>query len=230
MRTSFLPFCRPDLDGSELREVAQVLDSGWLTTGSVTHEFEREFAARVGAADAVAVNSCTAALHLALEAIGLQSGDEVITTPYTFASTAEVVRYLGAIPRFVDVERETLNIDPEAIRAAINPRTRAILPVHIGGHPAEMEAIDRIASEAGLAVIEDAAHALPATYRGTIIGAQRPRLKDVPHLTCFSFYATKTMTTGEGGHDLHRRRGPGRSVSADVTSRHHEERVEPLHS
>ncbi len=208
MRTTFLPFSRPDLDGSEVQQVARVLDSGWITTGSVTHEFEREFAARVGCPEAVAVNSCTAALHLALDAIGLQAGDEVITSPYTFASTAEVVRYLGAIPRFVDIDRETLNIDPDAVREAVNPRTRAIVPVHIGGHPAEMEAMDKIASEAGLAVIEDAAHALPATYRGTVIGARRPGLIGVPHLTCFSFYATKTMTTGEGGmvctddHDL----------------------------
>jgi len=199
VRTTFLPFCRPDLDGSELQQIARVLDSGWITTGGVTHEFEREFAARVGAPEAVAVNSCTAALHLALEAIGLQAGDEVITTPYTFASTAEVVRYLGATPRFVDIERETFNIDADAIREAITPRTRAIIPVHVGGHPAEMDAIDKIASDAGLAVIEDAAHALPATYRGTIIGARRPGLKGVPHLICFSFYATKPMTTGEGG-------------------------------
>ncbi len=199
VRDSFLPFARPDLDGSELRLIAEVLESGWITTGTVTHELEREFAARVGAAHAVAVNSCTAALHLALEAAGLRAGDEVITTPYTFAATAEVVRYFGAQPRFVDIESDTLNIDPEAAAAAIGPRTRALLPVHLAGHPAEMDALDRLAAANGLAMIEDAAHSLPATYRGTTIGSRRSGLGDSPQLTCFSFYATKTMTTGEGG-------------------------------
>lgn len=199
MRQSFLPFSRPDLDGSELALIREVLESGWITTGAMTHRLEGDFAARVGAPHAVAVNSCTAALHLALEAIGLGPGDEVITTPYTFASTAEVVRYFGARPKFVDIQRETLNIDPDAIRGAITPRTRAIIPVHVGGHPADMDAIDRLASVNGLALVEDAAHALPAGYHGVTIGARRPGLESVPHLICFSFYATKTMTTGEGG-------------------------------
>lgn len=199
MREVFLPFSRPDLDGSELDLVRQVLESGWLTTGAMTHRLEKDFAARVGAKYAVAVNSCTAALHLALEAIGLGPGDEVITSPYTFASTAEVIRYLGATPRFVDVQRDTLNIDAERIATAITPRTRAVLPVHIGGHPSEMDIIDEIASANGLALIEDAAHSLPAAYRGVTIGARRPTLRAGAQLTCFSFYATKTMTTGEGG-------------------------------
>ena len=199
MRDSFLPFSRPDLDGSELSLIAEALESGWITTGAMTHRLEREFAARVGAAHAVAVNSCTAALHLALEAIGVGPEDEVITTPYTFASTAEVIRYFGARPRFVDVQSDTLNIDPDAVAAAIGPRTRALLPVHVGGHPADMDALDHLAAKNGLALIEDAAHSLPAAYRGATIGSRRPRLGDVPQLTCFSFYATKTMTTGEGG-------------------------------
>jgi dTDP-4-amino-4,6-dideoxygalactose transaminase len=199
VRDDFLPFAKPDLDGSELNLVREVLDSGWLTTGAMTHRLEQEFAARVGAACAVAVNSCTAALHLALEAIGITSEDEVITSPYTFASTAEVVRYFGARPRFVDVQSDTLNIDPAGVAAAIGPRTRAILPVHVAGHPADLGALDELAAAKGLALVEDAAHALPATYRGTTIGARRPGLAACPHLTCFSFYATKTMTTGEGG-------------------------------
>jgi dTDP-4-amino-4,6-dideoxygalactose transaminase len=199
MRDTFLPFSRPDLDGSELKLVKEVLESGWITTGAMTHELERAFAARVGAAHAVAVNSCTAALHLALDAVALSPDDEVITSPYTFASTAEVVRYFGAQPHFVDVERDTLNLDPESVAAAIGPRTRAVIPVHFAGHPAEMEALDGLASEHGLAMIEDAAHSLPASYRGHVIGSRRPGLGDTPQLTCFSFYATKTMTTGEGG-------------------------------
>ena len=145
------------------------------------------------------MNSCTAALHLALEAVGIGPDDEVITTPYTFASTAEVIRYFGARPRFVDIQPETLNIDPRAVESTIGPRTRAIIPVHIGGHPADMDALDGLAAKHDLAVIEDAAHSLPASYRGTTIGSRRPTLEDVPHLVCFSFYATKTLTTGEGG-------------------------------
>jgi dTDP-4-amino-4,6-dideoxygalactose transaminase len=199
VREDFLAFSRPQLDGAELDNIAQALASGWVTTGPMTRRFESEFATRVGAAHAVALNSCTAALHLALEAIGLQPGDEVITSPYTFAATAEVVRYFGAQPRFVDVEPDTLNLDPAAVTAALNDRTRALLPVHIAGHPAELAALDDVAVEHGLAVVEDAAHALPSAYRAVTIGSGRPRLQNVPHLTCFSFYATKTLTTGEGG-------------------------------
>ena len=199
VRENFLPFSRPDFDGTELENIARALASGWVTTGPMTREFEKEFATRVGGIYAVAVNSCTAALHLALEAIGLQPGDEVITSPYTFAATAEVVRYFGAQPRFVDVESDTLNLDPTAVAAAINTRTRALLPVHIAGHPAELGALDDLAAQHGLAMVEDAAHALPAAYRGSTIGSARPRLQGLPHFVCFSFYATKTLTTGEGG-------------------------------
>lgn len=199
MRQEFLPFARPDLDGSEARLLNEVLESGWLTTGKVTHELERAFAQRVGARHAVAVNSCTAALHLAVETVGLTGEDEVVTTPYTFAATAEVVRYFGAKPRFVDIDPSTFNIDPEAAAAVVNSRTRAIIPVHIGGHPAEMDPLDALATKHGLAVVEDAAHALPAAYRGTTVGSPRAGVEGLKHLVCFSFYATKTMTTGEGG-------------------------------
>ncbi len=199
MREVFLPFSRPDLDGSELRLIGEVLDSGWLTTGAMTQRLQLEFAAKVEAAHAVAVNSCTAALHLALEAIGVGPDDEVITSTYTFASTAEVVRYFGARPRFVDIDRDTLNMDPDQVAAAINPRTKAIIPVHVAGLPADLDALDSLASAHNLALIEDAAHSLPAAYRGTPIGSRRPGLGESPHLVCFSFYATKTMTTGEGG-------------------------------
>ncbi|MBN1320289.1 MAG: DegT/DnrJ/EryC1/StrS family aminotransferase [Thermoleophilia bacterium] len=199
LRETYLPFSRPDLDGSELELIRESLDSGWITTGPLTRRFEHEFAAKVGARHAIGVNSCTAALHLALEAVGIGPDDEVITSPYTFASTAEVVRYFAARPRFVDIQADTLNIDPDAVAAAIGPRTRAIIPVHVGGHPAELDALDKLASDHGLALIEDAAHSLPAAYRGVATGARRPSLVGSPQLVCFSFYATKPMTTGEGG-------------------------------
>ncbi|HEY8484652.1 MAG TPA: DegT/DnrJ/EryC1/StrS family aminotransferase [Longimicrobiales bacterium] len=192
MRQTFLPFALPDLDGSELEEIRQVLESGWVTTGPKTRSFEAAFAEAVGARHAIAVNSCTAAMHLALEAIGLRPGEEVITTPYTFAATAEVIRYFGARPVFVDVDPATLNLDPAGIEPAVSNRTRAILVVHIAGLPAELDEVQRVAERYGLAVIEDAAHAFPATYRGRPIGS----LSD---FSCFSFYATKTITTGEGG-------------------------------
>jgi dTDP-4-amino-4,6-dideoxygalactose transaminase len=190
--TSFLPFALPDTDGAELAEIAAALESGWVTTGPKTRQFEAEFAAMVGAQHAIAVNSCTAAMHLALEAIGLQRNDEVITTPYTFAATAEVVRYFDARPIFVDVEPCSLNMRPDLIEAAITERTRAILPVHIAGLPAEMDSIRAVARRYNLPVIEDAAHAFPTQYKGRMIGS-------LSEFTCFSFYATKTITTGEGG-------------------------------
>ncbi|HTO93667.1 MAG TPA: DegT/DnrJ/EryC1/StrS family aminotransferase, partial [Bacteroidota bacterium] len=192
MRENFLPFALPDLDGTELAEIREALDSGWVTTGPKTKQFESAFGAAVGAKHAVAVNSCTAAMHLALEAIGLQPGDEVVTTPYTFAATAEVIRYFDARPVLVDVEPEFLNIDPALIEPALTDRTKAIMPVHIAGLPAELEAVHDIARRRGIPVIEDAAHAFPSRYRGKMIGA-------LSEVTCFSFYATKTITTGEGG-------------------------------
>lgn len=192
VRKKFLPFALPDVDERELSEIAGALKSGWVTTGPKTREFEAAFASAVGAKHAIAVNSCTAAMHLALEAVGVGQGDEVITTPYTFAATAEVIRYFQATPVFVDVDPVTLNIRPGLIEKAITSHTRAILPVHIAGLPAEMDEIHAVAERHGLPVIEDAAHAFPSKYKGRMVGS----LSDI---TCFSFYATKTITTGEGG-------------------------------
>lgn len=191
-RETFLPFALPDIDETEFAEVKEALESGWVTTGPKTKRFEAEFAAAVGAKHAIAVNSCTAAMHLALEAIGLQRGDEVVTTPYTFAATAEVVRYFDARPVLVDVNAHDLNMRPELLAAAITPRTRAIIPVHIAGLPADLDAIHEVARQHDLPVIEDAAHAFPSSYKGRMIG-------NISQFTCFSFYATKTITTGEGG-------------------------------
>jgi perosamine synthetase len=188
----FLPFHMPDIGDEEIKGVVDVLRSGWLTTGSKVKQFEQEFAAMVGVCHALGVNSCTAALHLALEAIGLRQGDEVIVPTMTFAATAEVVAYFKAKPVLVDCTEDTLNIDPIAIEKAITPRTKVIIPVHFAGHPCDMDRILEIARAHRLYVIEDAAHAFPARYRGKMVGA----LSDI---TCFSFYATKNLTTGEGG-------------------------------
>lgn len=192
MRQTFLPFALPDVDDAELKQIKEALDSGWITTGPKTHQFEAEFAAAVGAKHAIAVNSCTAAMHLALEAIGLGRGDEVITTPYTFAATAEVIRYFDARPVLVDIDSRCLNMDPSLLAVAITPRTRAIIPVHVAGQPADLDEIHAVAQRHGLPVIEDAAHAFPTRYKGRMIGS-------LSEFTCFSFYATKTLTTGEGG-------------------------------
>jgi dTDP-4-amino-4,6-dideoxygalactose transaminase len=192
VRTEFLPFHQPDIDDAEIGSVEQTLRSGWLTTGPKVREFERQFAEFVGARHAIAVNSCTAALHLALDAIGIKEGDEVIVPTLTFAATAEVVFYFHARPVLVDCCPKTLNLDPERIEEAITPRTRAIIPVHFAGQPCQMDAIRDIAQRHNLAVIEDAAHALPARYRNQMVGT-------IGDITCFSFYATKTITTGEGG-------------------------------
>ncbi len=191
-RKKFLPFALPHITQAEIDEVVDTLRSGWLTTGPKTKRFEREFAERVGAPYAVAVNSATAAMHLALDAIGLQAGDEVIVPVYTFTATAEVVIYFGARPVFVDVDPVTCNLDPTQLEKHITARTRAIMVVHIAGLPAELDAIHAIAKAHNLPVIEDAAHAFPARYRGQVIGA-------ISDLTAFSFYATKTLATGEGG-------------------------------
>jgi len=189
-----VPFHIPDIGDDEINEVVDSLRSGWLTTGPKTRRFEEEFARFIGfGVEALAVNSATAGLHLALEAAGIGSGDQVITSPYTFTATAEVIRYLGADPVFVDVEEDTLNIDPEKIEAAISTRTRAIIPVHFGGLACDMDRIFEIARRHNLKIIEDAAHALPATAHSHPIGSLES------DATVFSFYATKTLATGEGG-------------------------------
>ena len=237
MRVGSLPFALPDIDQAELNEIKEALDSGWLTTGPKAHRFEQEFAHFVGSKYAVAVNSCTAALHLALQATGLQAGDFVFTTPYTFAATAEVIRHLNGTPVFVDVDPDTLNMDPYALAKTIDdleccltggkPKTaavdrvienglniggkesftackdkrksiaRAVIPVHLAGQPCEMDAINTVAADYRLAVIEDAAHALPAAYKNRRIGGATGEGRR--QVVCFSFYATKTLTTGEGG-------------------------------
>jgi len=191
-RAEFLPFHAPSIGEEEIAAVVEVLKSGWLTTGSKVKELEQQFSRFVGARHAVAVNSATAALHLALAAVGVEEGDEVIVPTMTFAATAEVVLYLRAKPVLVDCNRDTLNIDPAAIEAALTPRTRAIIPVHFAGQPCESDAILSLARSHDIKVVEDAAHALPARDGSSMIGA-------IGDITCFSFYATKTITTGEGG-------------------------------
>ena len=191
-RQTFLPFAPPLVGEEEIAEVAATLRSGWLTTGPKTAEFERDFAAALGARAALALNSCTAALHLALLALDIGEGDEVVTTPLTFAATANVIEHVRASVVLVDVEPDTLNIDPAQVAGALTPRTRAILPVHYAGHPADLDALETLARPRGISVIEDAAHALPAAYRGRSIGSGE-------NLAAFSFYATKNLTTGEGG-------------------------------
>ncbi len=197
---SFLPFALPDIGDDEIAEVVDTLKSGWVTTGPKAARFEADFRAFLGdraggdaGLHAIAVNSATAGLHLALEGLGIGAGDEVITTTHTFTATAEVVRYLGADVRLVDIDPATLNIDPAAVEAAITPRTKAILPVHYGGLAADMPAILDIARRHGLKVVEDAAHALPTTCGGRLVGTLGS------DATVFSFYANKTITTGEGG-------------------------------
>ena len=188
----FVPFHVPDIGDDEIQSVAETLRSGWLTTGPKVRQFEADFANFVGCDHAIAVNSGTAALHLALDAIGIREGDEVIVPTMTFTATAEVVLYFKAKPVLVDCEPDTFNIDPLDIKRKITPKTKAIIPVHMAGQACDMDRILEIARKHNLKVIEDAAHALPAEYRGKMIGT-------VGDITCFSFYATKTITTGEGG-------------------------------
>jgi dTDP-4-amino-4,6-dideoxygalactose transaminase len=191
----FLPFALPEIGDEEIAEVVDTLRSGWVTTGPKARRFEQDFARFLGdeSLHCIAVNSATAGLHLALEALGIGPGDEVITTTHTFTATAEVVRYLGADVRLIDIDPATLNIDPKLIEAAITPRTKAIIPVHYAGLAADMEAIHAIAAQHGLQVVEDAAHALPTSFKGQRIGLLGSAA------TVFSFYANKTITTGEGG-------------------------------
>ncbi len=192
MRDKFLPFALPSIDEAEIAEVTDSLKSGWITTGPKTEEFARRFAKACGAAYAVPVNSCTAALHLSLKALDVGPGDEVITSTMTFCSTVNVIVHTGATPILADVDPETLNIDPAEVKMRVTSKTKAIIPVHYGGHPVALDSIHEIAEERGLKVIEDAAHAPFAEYKGTVLGG----LSDA---TCFSFYATKNLTTAEGG-------------------------------
>jgi len=187
-----IPFHRPSLGDGEKAAVIEVLDSGWLTTGDRSFRFEEAVASRLGVRHAVAVNSATAALHLALEALGVGPGDEVIVPTYTFASSGETVRYLGARPRLADVDPRTCNLTAETIEPQIRPTTRAIQVVHMAGLVADMGPILELAERHGLAVVEDAAHALPATNGGRNAGT-------FGAAGALSFYATKTVTTGEGG-------------------------------
>ncbi len=191
-RTEFLPFSPPCIGEEEIAEVVDTLRSNWITTGPKTKRFETEFAAALGAPGALALNSCTAGLHTALVTLGIGPGDEVITTPMTFAASVNVIEHVRARPILVDVEPDTLNIDPDKVAAAITPRTKAILPVHYAGHPADLDAINDLAERHHSSVIEDAAHALPAAYGGRPIGAGK-------NPVAFSFYATKNLTTAEGG-------------------------------
>jgi dTDP-4-amino-4,6-dideoxygalactose transaminase len=192
VREKFLPPFAPSLGQEEYDEVLDTLRSGWITMGPKTKRFEEAFREFVGCEHAVAVSSCTAGLHLALVAGGIGPGDEVITTPLTFCSTANVVVHQGATPVLADVSPDTLNVDPHEIEKKITSRTKAIIPVHLGGQPCEMEKINALAQEHELLVIEDAAHAMGAEYNGRRVGT-------LSEITVFSFYATKNLTTGEGG-------------------------------
>ena len=189
-----IPFHKTHTTQEEIDAVVATLKSGWLTTGPKVVEFERAFKEYMGVKEAINLNSATAALHLALKAIGLKEGDEVIVPTNTFVATAEVVTYFNAKPILCDIEEDTHNIDVSKIEPLITPKTKAIIPVHFGGQPCDMDEIYEIAAKHNLRVIEDAAHALPSSYKGVKVGAL-PKTD----ITCFSFYATKTLSTGEGG-------------------------------
>lgn len=192
MEKEFINFHKPLVTDDEIREVVDTIRSGWWTTGPKTIQFEKEFNSYIGSNYSLSVSSWTAAAHLALEAIGLQDGDEVIVPSMTFTATAEIVCYFGAKPVIVDVQKKSLNIDPQEIEKAITKKTKAIIPVHFGGNPCDMKEIIEIANQYNLKIIEDAAHALPAWYNDKLIGT-------IGDVTCFSFYVTKTLATGEGG-------------------------------
>ena len=195
MSDNFLPFALPEIGEEEINEVVDSLRSGWVTTGPKAKRFEEDFSRFLGdeSLHSIAVNSATSGLHLALEALGVGPNDEVIIPSYTFTATAEVVRYLGATPVFVDVEAATFNLDPAAFEKAITPNTKVVIPVHFAGLACNMTKILRIAHHYSIKVVEDAAHALPCKHKGQMIGTLK---SDV---TVFSFYANKTMTTAEGG-------------------------------
>jgi len=192
VRKTFLPFSLPLLGEEERNELQKTLDSGWITTGPKTRQFEMDFKKYIGSKYAIAVSSCTAALHLSLAAIGVDDGDEVVTTPFTFAATGNVVVHQKAKPVFVDISKQTLNVDPEKIEKKITAKTKAIIPVHFAGQPCDMDEILKIARRRGILVIEDAAHAVGAEYKGEKIGT-------IGDITTFSFYPIKNITTGEGG-------------------------------
>jgi perosamine synthetase len=192
VREKLLPYGHQSIEESDIQAVAEVLRSDWLTTGPKVGEFEEAFAAYVGSKYAVSFSSGTAALHGAAFAAGLTTGDEAITSPMTFAATANCVLYQGARPAFADVTRDTLNIDPEQVAARITRQTRAVLPVDYSGHPADLDPIRELAEQHGLVVIEDACHALGAEYRGRRVGS-------ISHMSVFSFHPVKHLTTGEGG-------------------------------
>jgi dTDP-4-amino-4,6-dideoxygalactose transaminase len=202
MRNTFLSFSPPLLGDEEINEVLDTLRSDWITTGPKVRRFEQEFAVFIGAPAALAVSSATDAMLVGLAALGVGPGDEVITTPMTFCSTVHVIEHLGARPVLVDVTPDTLNIDSEQVARAMTPRTRGIMPVHLYGHPCEMDALYALVEQHGLFILEDAAHSLPARYKNRMIGA--PGITDrgaggKGQLTAFSFYATKNLTTAEGG-------------------------------
>ncbi|MFO7850639.1 MAG: DegT/DnrJ/EryC1/StrS family aminotransferase [Spirochaetia bacterium] len=208
--TEFIPFAKPSIGPEEEEAVLSVLRSGWLTTGEQTESFEREFARRIGSPYALAINSATAGLHLTLEALGVGPGDTVVTTPYTFTATAEVIRYLDADVVFADIDEETLTIDPGEVERICSSRgtikgsrrgsgkhgaltpPAAVIPVHLAGHPCRMDELADIADRFHTSLVEDAAHAFPVSYGGRFLGT-------IGTAGVFSFYATKTITTGEGG-------------------------------
>jgi dTDP-4-amino-4,6-dideoxygalactose transaminase len=192
MRDDFLVFGRPPIEEPEIAEVVATLRSGWIGTGPRVARFEEMFKRYIGCEHAVAVNSCTAALHLSMVVSGVKGGDEVITSPMTFCATANAVVHTGARPVFADVEADTGNLDPDRVEAAITPRTRAIVPVHYAGRPCRMDRLEALARRHGLLIIEDAAHAIESAYHGRKIGT-------IGDLTCFSFYVTKNLVTAEGG-------------------------------
>lgn len=193
-RDTFLPYSPPFIGPEEIDEVIATLKTDWITTGPRTKQFEKQFGAYVSAPEGTSLmlNSCTAGLHVALVALGVGPGDEVIVPTLTFAATANVVEHVGAKPVLVDVQNDTLCIDPEAVRRAITPRTKVVIPVHYGGHPADLDPLFEIAAEYGVEILEDAAHAAPTYYRGVMVGSR-------DNFASFSFYATKNLTTAEGG-------------------------------
>lgn len=191
-RTEFLPYALPLIGEEEIKEVVDTLKSNWLSKGPKTMEFEKRFAEYVGAKHAIAMNSCTAALHIALIANGIGEGDEVITTPLTFTASANTIIHTGATPVFADVDEKTMCIDPNKIEEKITEKTKAIVPVHYGGQSCDLDKINEIAKKHNLLVLEDAAHAIYTTHKGQMIGS-------IGDTTSFSFYATKNICTGEGG-------------------------------